>query len=125
VYTGYPRKTRTDAGTIFTSDTWKHLHESNGIVLQVSGVESHNSIGLGERMHSPLRRVYNKTLMDNRHLHRSLILKLAIKATNDTIGIGGIAPSMLVFECIPIVDRSHDMTLPVSPSKVTCCELPF
>jgi hypothetical protein len=101
VHTGYPRKTRTDAGTIFTSDTWKHFHESNGIVLQVSGVESHSSIGLGERMHSPLRRVYNKILMKYPHLHRSLILKLAIKATNNTIGIGGIAPSMLVFGCIP------------------------
>jgi hypothetical protein len=101
VHTGYPRKTRTDAGTTFTSDTWKRLHESNGIVLQVSGVESRSSIGLGERMHSPLRRVYNKILMDYPHLHRSLILKLAIKATNKTVGIGGIAPSMLVFGCIP------------------------
>jgi hypothetical protein len=52
-------------------------------------------------MHSPLRRVYNKILMDNPHLHRSMILKLSIKATNDTIGIGGISPSMLVFGCIP------------------------
>jgi hypothetical protein len=51
VYTGYPKKTHTDAGTVFTSDTWKHLHDSNGIILQVSGIESHNSIGLGERMH--------------------------------------------------------------------------
>jgi hypothetical protein len=101
VYTGYPRKTRTDAGTIFTSDTRKHLHESNGIFLQVSGVESLNSIGLGERIHSPLRRVYNKILMDYPHLHRSLILKLAIKATNDTIGIGDKEPLMLVFGCIP------------------------
>jgi hypothetical protein len=27
VYTGYPRKTRTDAGTVFTSAEWKQLHE--------------------------------------------------------------------------------------------------
>jgi hypothetical protein len=101
VYTGYPKKSRTDAGTIFTSADWKHLHESNGIILQTSGVESHNSIGLGKRMHAPLRRVYNKILMDYPHLHRSLILKLAIKATNDTRGIGGVSPSMLVFGCIP------------------------
>jgi hypothetical protein len=52
-------------------------------------------------MPSPLRRVYNNILMDYPHLHRSLILKLAIKATNDTIGIGGVSPSMLVFGCIP------------------------
>jgi hypothetical protein len=52
-------------------------------------------------MHAPLRRVYNKILMDYPHLHRSLILKLAIKATNDTIGIGGVSPSMLVFGSIP------------------------
>jgi hypothetical protein len=52
-------------------------------------------------MHSPLRRLYSKILMDYPHLHRSLLLKLAVKDTNDTIGIGGIAPSMLVFGCIP------------------------
>jgi Reverse transcriptase (RNA-dependent DNA polymerase) len=39
--------------------------------------------------------------MDYPHLHRSLTLRLAIKATNDTIGIGGIAPSMLAFGFIP------------------------
>jgi hypothetical protein len=101
VYTGYPRKVRTDAGSVFTSDKWLELHETNGIVLQTSGIESHNSIGLGERMHAPLRRVYNKILMDYPHLRRSMLLKLAIKATNDIIGIAGIAPSMLAFGCIP------------------------
>jgi hypothetical protein len=100
-YTGYPRRTQTDAGTVFTSDEWKDIHESNGIVLQISGIEPHNSIGLGGRMHSPLRRVYNKILLEYPHLHRTMLLKLAKKATNDTLGIGGIAPSMLVFGCIP------------------------
>jgi hypothetical protein len=33
-YTGYPRKSRTDDGTVFTSAEWKHLNESNGIILQ-------------------------------------------------------------------------------------------
>jgi hypothetical protein len=61
-------------------------------------------------MHSPLRRVYNKILMDYPHLHRSLILKIVIKATNDTIGIGDIAPSMLVFGCIP--------RFPITPSHL-------
>jgi hypothetical protein len=86
---------------VFTSAEWKHLHESNRIILQTNGVESHYSIGLGERMHSPLRRVYKKILMEYPHLHCALILKLAIKATNDTIGIGGVSPSTLVFGCIP------------------------
>jgi hypothetical protein len=51
-------------------------------------------------MHSPLRRIFNKILMDYPHIHRALILKVAIKATHDTIGIGGVSPCMLVFECI-------------------------
>jgi hypothetical protein len=55
VNTGYPKKTRMDAATIFASDTWRHLHDSNGIILLVSGVESHNSISLGEQMHISLR----------------------------------------------------------------------
>jgi hypothetical protein len=63
-YTGYPNKLRTDAGSIFVSPLWKQLTDSAGVTLQLSGVESHNSIAVGERLHEPLRRTYRKVAFD-------------------------------------------------------------
>jgi transposase InsO family protein len=58
LYTGYPNRLRIDAGSIFASPRWKELSNMAGITLRMSGVEAHNSLGIGERMHGPLRRIY-------------------------------------------------------------------
>ena len=60
LYTGLPNRIRTDAGSVFTSPRWKEMAESGGIELRISGVESHNSLGIGERLHAPLRRIFRK-----------------------------------------------------------------
>lgn len=59
VYVGYPNRMRVDQDGIFTSKFWDQVTSLHGIELQLSGVESHNSIGSGERYHAPLRRVFN------------------------------------------------------------------
>jgi hypothetical protein len=64
VYSGYPDKIRTDARSIFVLPRWCECTDMAGIFLQISGVESHNSLGLGERMHEPLRRIYRKVSYD-------------------------------------------------------------
>jgi hypothetical protein len=58
IYAGYPDRLRIDSGSAFTSVKWKTLTESRGITLCISGVEAHNSLGIEERYHGPLRRVY-------------------------------------------------------------------
>jgi hypothetical protein len=60
VYTGYPNRLRVDAGSIFSSNRWKQLSDMTSIRLRISGVEAHNSLGIGERLHEPLRRIYKK-----------------------------------------------------------------
>lgn len=55
----YPNNMRVDQGSVFTSMRWKALTNTEGISLQLSGIEIHNSIGLGEPYHAPLRRIYN------------------------------------------------------------------
>jgi hypothetical protein len=52
-------------------------------------------------MYAPLRRVYNKLLFEFLHLGREMLLQHAVKATNDTQGLNGLVPSMLVFETLP------------------------
>jgi hypothetical protein len=60
VYVGYPNIMRTDAGSVFVSPKWKRFADSANIKLVQSGVEAHNSLGIGERYHDPLRRVFHK-----------------------------------------------------------------
>ena len=60
VYLGYPATLRLDRDSSFDSKLFRDLASYQGIVLQFSGVEFHNSIGKGERYHDPLRRIFNK-----------------------------------------------------------------
>jgi hypothetical protein len=101
VYIGYPNTTRTDAGSIFVSPKWKRFTDLSKIKLVQSGVEAHNSLGIGERKHDPLRRVYHKVRKDFPRMSLELALRLAVKAMNDTMGPNGLVPSLLVFGMIP------------------------
>lgn len=56
-YPGFPNRFRTDQGSALTSDRWKRLTNRNGIQLRLSGVQAHSSLGIGERLNEPLRRI--------------------------------------------------------------------
>jgi hypothetical protein len=90
-----------DHGNIFTSPRLKELTDLNGIVLQLSGTESHNSLGVGERYHAPLRRLYHKIISECPRLDPHLALKHAVQAMNDTQGPEGLVPSLLLFGVLP------------------------
>ena len=59
-------------------------------------------LGPGERYHEPLRRVFNKVRNDHPQMDRNLVLRLVLKACNDTLGSEEIVLSLLIFGCIPI-----------------------
>ena len=101
LYTGYPNRLRTDYGSIFTSPKWKELTNENGIQLRISGIEAHNSLGIGERLHDPLRRIYRKIRKNATGTNQQTALRLTLKAMNDTMGENGLVPSLLVFGIIP------------------------
>lgn len=58
VYVVYLNIIRLDQDSSFRSNFFRDLATSHGIKLRLSGIESHNSIGIGDRYHEPLRRVY-------------------------------------------------------------------
>jgi hypothetical protein len=101
VYVGYPNTMRTDAGSIFVSPKWKRFADSTKIKLMQSGVEAHNSSGIGEKYHDPLRRVYQNVKKGFPNMSLELALRLAVKAMNDTMGPNGLVPSLLVFGMVP------------------------
>lgn len=100
-YIGYPDEVSTDQGPQFRATEWKNLLQAAGIKENSSGVESHNALGVGERYHAYLRRVYNKVRAENPTLTTNNALQLAVKATNDTAGPSGLVPTLLVFGVLP------------------------
>jgi hypothetical protein len=101
IYTGYPDRLLVDSGSAFMNVKWKTITESRGITLRISGVEAHNSLGIEERYHGQLRRVYKKFEHEFPHVGPALLLRIAVKAINDTMGTNGIVPSLLVFGVVP------------------------
>ena len=100
-YLGYPNRMRTDLGSAFNSEKWRRYTNTCGMQLLLSGAQSHNSLGIGERYHEPLRRIFRKISIDYPHIDPQLLLKIAVKAMNDTMGESGLVPSLLVFGTIP------------------------
>lgn len=61
----------------------------------------HNASGVGERYHTPLRRVYSSGIKSYPKLGEKSVLRLLIKAMNDTMGPEGLVPLQLIFGVIP------------------------
>lgn len=103
VYTGPPDHLVHDAGTNFASAEFrKHTSSMNVDITEVP-VEAANSIGKVERAHGPLRRAYQilKRELAGQDVDRNTLLKMAIKACNDTAGPDGIVPTLCVFGAYP------------------------
>lgn len=56
----------------------------NGIQLPLSVFTSHNFLGIGERYHELLRRIYRKVQFSHPTIPPRFLLLVAMKAINDT-----------------------------------------
>lgn len=101
---------RLDQESSFNSKEFRTLTSKAGLKLQFSGVESHNSIGVGEKYHGALRRVYNKVRDEKPRVDRERALRLSLKACNDTMGPHGLVTMMFFYGVLPAI--------PVVSSKV-------
>ena len=73
------------------------------IKVKQSGLQSHNSLGVGERYQKPLRDTYRKLKLDHPNMQQRLLLALSVKAMDDMLGPEGFVPSSLVFGEFPIL----------------------
>ena len=112
-YIGPPDLLVHDAGTNFASREFQTNAQVMGIRTKIVPVEAHNSVGVVERMHEPLRRAYYavKQEFEGRG-NKEVILQIAVKAVNDTAGPNGLVPTLLVFGTFPRLSPSD----PPSPS---------
>lgn len=64
-------------------------------------VESANSMSTVERYHDPFRRGCHIFKKGSPDMTDELALQMAIKAVNDSIGPGGMSPTLVVYGAIP------------------------
>ena len=96
IYTGLPNTMVVDEGSQFRK-LFAELAPIHGVDVEKTGVESHNSLGIAEGYHKPLTDTYLKLKIDYPNMQRQILLALATKVINDTLGPEGIVPSLLVF----------------------------
>lgn len=82
---------------MFTSDLWRQSAKAHGSQQRTSRVKVHICLGICERLHDRLRRIYNKILHHFPHVQKYYVLNLTVKEMDDTLGDNGIVPSRLVF----------------------------
>ena len=100
-YLGPPDIISSDTGKQFTSREFKQYAANMGIVIKNVPVEAHHSIGMVERYHGPLHRVYNIITSEIPGIDPALALQMAFKAINDSVGPNGLVPTLLVFGAYP------------------------
>ena len=100
LYTGLPRKILVDQGSQF-GDLFISMAAASRVEVQRTGIESHNSLGLGERYHQPLRNTFRKLNVSYPNVDKQSLLNFSVKALNDTLGPEGLVPSALVFGEFP------------------------
>jgi len=110
-YAGHPDAMHTDQGPQFVEAGWRALLHAAGTRHIESGVESHNSLGAGERYHAVLRNIYRRAKRDHPDATSEVVLALTVSVMKQKIGPHGLVPTLLVFGLIPWI--------PVSPLRLS------
>jgi hypothetical protein len=105
-YLGPPDLITHDAGKNFVSKEFKEYANAIGARTKAVPVEAHNSIGMVERYHGPIRRAYQIIMTEIPGINKDMGLQMAFKAINDTAGPDGLVPTLLVFGTYPRMVQS-------------------
>ena len=100
-YLGPPDVITTDAGTNFDSNEFAQMAANVGTKVKIVPVEAHNSVGIVERYHGPVRRAYQIITSEVPGINKDVALQMAFKAVNDSIGPDGFVPTLLVYGAYP------------------------
>jgi len=103
-YLGPPDLIVHDAGTNFTAEEFRQNANSMAVNTKCVPVEAHWSIGKVEQAHAALRRAFEIIREEaGTSISREAALQMACKAVNDTAGVNGLVPTLLVFGAYPRV----------------------
>ena len=81
-------------------------------------MEAHNSIGIVERYHGPVRRAYTIITDEIADIDKTMALQMTFKAINDSAGPDGLIPTLLVFGAYPRMSE-HDAPTPTVSQRAS------
>jgi hypothetical protein len=90
-----------DTGKNFISKEFKHYTATLKITTKSVLVKSHNSIEMVEHYHGLLQQAYQIIITEIPEISKEMALQIAFKAINDTAGLKGLVPILLVFKAYP------------------------
>jgi hypothetical protein len=113
MYVSLPNIIATDASKNFVSEEFVNNAKTMAIEVNKVPVEAHNSIGKVEQYHATICRAF-KVISANigSNMSPDHLLQMAVKAVNNTAGLDGLVPTLLVFGTYPHLSK----TSPPSPS---------
>jgi len=100
-YLGPPDQITTNARKNFASKEFAQNANMLGVKLKIVPVEAHNSVGIVERYHGPVRRAYSIITTEIHDIDKDMALQMAFKAINDSAGPDGLIPTLLVYGAYP------------------------
>lgn len=100
-YLGPPSSLRHDAGVKFLTPKLYSLAAAQGITCHPIPIEHPQALGIGERYHAVIRRLFQRIKQDLTSISDEYALDAALKALNDTMGIDGLTPTLLVYSVHP------------------------
>jgi hypothetical protein len=84
-----------------------------GTKVKIVPVEAHNSVGIVERYHSPIRRAYLIITAEINGINKDTALQMAFKAINDSARPDGIVPTLLVYGALPQITEYNALLLTI------------
>ena len=87
-----------NAGKQFAAKEFKQYAANMRIIVKNVSVKAHHSIGLIERYHGPLRRIYTIIIIEIFGINADLVLQMSFKTFNDSVEPNGLVFTLLVFK---------------------------
>ena len=84
MYTGRPHTIAVDQSSQHC-EIFEELSKMYDIDVHKSGTESHNSLGISDRYHVPLRKIFLKLREDHPNLKKDVQLAISTKTINDAL----------------------------------------
>lgn len=109
-FSGYHAVIRLDQEAVITAQAFCKMALANGIQLQFSDAQLHNSLGGMETYCEPLRRVFRILRLQYPIMESDTILRYGVKRLTGMIGPSGLVPSLLVSGSLPTFFTDNHMT---------------
>jgi hypothetical protein len=87
---------------------------STGTKIKIVLVEAYYLVGIVEWYYNMVRRAYKIIIAEIKGINKDVVLQMAFKVINDTVGLDGIVPILLVYGALPRMSE-YD---PLSPLVV-------